>query len=81
MEIECVRLSLGFCTLTPPHWGELDNSTTCEAKLLLKTLLLRPPLVVLAGDVGTGKSEIAETIGDAVARQEKIDVSLLSPPI
>ena len=39
-------------------------------------VLYRPPLVVLAGDVGTGKSEIAETIGDAVARQEKIDVTL-----
>jgi hypothetical protein len=32
--------------------------------------------VVLAGDVGSGKSELAETIGDAVARQEKIDITL-----
>ncbi len=47
-----------------------------RAKLLLKTLLHRPPLVVLAGDVGTGKSELAETIGDSVARQEGIEVSL-----
>ena len=36
----------------------------------------RPPLVVLAGDVGAGKSELAETIGDAVARQESIDITL-----
>jgi AAA+ superfamily predicted ATPase len=43
---------------------------------LLNTVLRRPPLVVLAGDVGSGKSELAETIGDAVARQEKIDVTL-----
>lgn len=42
----------------------------------LNTVLRRPPLVVLAGDVGSGKSELAETIGDAVARQEKIDVTL-----
>jgi AAA+ superfamily predicted ATPase len=47
------------------------------ARQSLKTLLERPPLVVLAGDVGAGKSELAETIGDAVARQEKIDVTLL----
>lgn len=40
-------------------------------------ILRRPPLVVLAGDVGSGKSELAYTIGDAVARQEKIDVTLL----
>ena len=38
-----------------------------------ETVLRRPPLVVLAGDVGSGKTELAETIGDAVARQEKID--------
>ncbi len=43
---------------------------------LLNTVLRRPPLVVLAGDVGSGKSELAETIGDAVARQEKIEIIL-----
>lgn len=47
-----------------------------EAKNLLDLVLRRPPLVVLAGDVGSGKSELAETIGDAVARQEKIDITL-----
>ena len=44
---------------------------------LLDTVLRRPPLVVLAGDVGSGKTELAETIGDAVARQEKIGITLL----
>lgn len=44
---------------------------------LLKTITRRPPLVVLAGDVGSGKTELAETIGDAVARQECIDITLL----
>ena len=46
------------------------------AKGLLKHVLRRPPLVVLAGDVGSGKTELAETIGDAVARQEKIEITL-----
>lgn len=46
------------------------------ADALLNTVLRRPPLVVLAGDVGSGKTELAETIGDAVARQEGIDVTL-----
>jgi AAA+ superfamily predicted ATPase len=32
--------------------------------------------VILAGDVGTGKTELAETVGDAVARQEDIAVTL-----
>lgn len=47
------------------------------AMALLDTVLRRPPLVVLAGDVGSGKTELAETVGDAVARQEKIDITLL----
>lgn len=47
------------------------------AATLLDTVLRRPPLVVLAGDVGSGKTELAETISDAVARQDKIDITLL----
>ena len=46
------------------------------ADSVLRTVLARPPLVVLAGDVGSGKSALAETIGDAVARQENIEVTL-----
>jgi AAA+ superfamily predicted ATPase len=47
-----------------------------KAAAVLQTILRRPPLVVLAGDVGAGKSELAETIGDAVARQEHIEITL-----
>lgn len=47
-----------------------------EATGLLDTVLRRPPLVILAGDVGSGKTELAETIGDAVARQEGIEITL-----
>jgi AAA+ superfamily predicted ATPase len=43
---------------------------------ILRSVLRRPPLVVLAGDVGAGKSELAETIGNAVARQEDIEITL-----
>lgn len=48
-----------------------------EASGLLEAVLRRPPLIVLAGDVGSGKTELAETIGDKVARQEDIDITLL----
>ncbi len=48
-----------------------------NAKTSLDYVLKRPPLIVLAGDVGSGKSELAYTIGDAVARQEKIEITLL----
>jgi SpoVK/Ycf46/Vps4 family AAA+-type ATPase len=36
----------------------------------------RPPLFIFAGDVGTGKTILAETFGDAVARQANIGVTL-----
>lgn len=54
-------------------WAKKYHSAAND---ILTTVLRRPPLVVLAGDVGTGKSELAETIGDAVARRERIDVAL-----
>lgn len=48
-----------------------------DAKMVTDMVLRRPPLVVFAGDVGSGKSELANTIGDAVARQERIQITLL----
>ena len=38
----------------------------------------RPPLFIFAGDVGTGKTALAETFGDAVARESHIGVTLYS---
>ena len=46
-------------------------------RTLVEAVLRRPPLIILAGEVGSGKTELAETIGDTVARQEKIDITLL----
>ena len=47
-----------------------------SSKKIINTLLLRPPLVILAGDVGCGKTELAETVGDQVARRENISITL-----
>lgn len=55
------------------NWAREHQS---GAEALIDSVLRRPPLVVLAGDVGSGKTELAETIGDAVARQEKIEITL-----
>ena len=55
-------------------WGEEHHP---GAGMLIDTVLLRPPLVILVGDVGSGKTELAETIGHAVAQQEMIEVVLL----
>lgn len=43
----------------------------------ISVALRRPPLVILAGDVGTGKTEISETIGDNIARINDINIKLL----
>ncbi|HET9810065.1 MAG TPA: ATP-binding protein [Sphingomicrobium sp.] len=56
------------------RWGEEHHP---GAELLIDSVLQRPPLVILGGDVGSGKTELAETIGDSVARQEGIEVDLL----
>lgn len=46
------------------------------APALVNFLERRPPLVILSGDVGTGKTELAETVGDSVSRQEDTEVTL-----
>jgi AAA+ superfamily predicted ATPase len=56
------------------RWMEKNHP---QASNLLNSITRRPPLVILAGDVGSGKTELAETIGDAVARQENVDITLL----
>ena len=63
--------------VNPGGLTEWANRHHPGAAALLDTVLRRPPLVVLAGDVGSGKTELAETIGDAVARQERIEITLL----
>ena len=78
LEYQKARLTKILSLLVNPsgieEWAKKHHK---EASKVVNLVLKRPPLVVLEGDVGSGKSELATTIGDAVARQEKIDVSLL----
>lgn len=57
----------------PRDWARKHHR---DADVLLEYVERRPPLVILAGDVGTGKTELAETVGDGVARQENISLTL-----
>jgi SpoVK/Ycf46/Vps4 family AAA+-type ATPase len=43
---------------------------------LVKVFQRRPPLFILSGDVGTGKTAFAESFADQVARQENIEITL-----
>ncbi len=62
--------------VNPAGVGEWADEFHPGAKDAVIAALGMPPLVVLAGDVGTGKTALAEFIGDEVARQEDIDITL-----
>lgn len=55
------------------EWSVKHHKTVLRAVQLLTD---RTPLLVFAGDVGTGKTALAETFGDDVARRAGIDVLL-----
>jgi AAA+ superfamily predicted ATPase len=55
------------------------NQKHHKGKLALAaTVKSRPPLFLFGGDVGTGKTELAETFGDAVARACNLSVKVYS---
>jgi AAA+ superfamily predicted ATPase len=45
---------------------------------IVDLFLDRPPLFIFEGDVGTGKTALAETFGDAIARDARVGVTLYS---
>lgn len=56
-------------------WSEQFHRTRLA---LLKYVANRPPLFIFEGDVGTGKTALAKSFGDAIARKHKISVQLCS---
>jgi AAA+ superfamily predicted ATPase len=57
------------------QWSERQHGAVLRAAT---EVAARTPLIVLAGDVGTGKTELAETFADAVARSLRIEMALYS---
>lgn len=64
--------------LQPSSLEDWSQSYFKQSLPALRYFQRRPPLFILAGDVGTGKTELAETFGDAVAREAKIPILLHS---
>jgi SpoVK/Ycf46/Vps4 family AAA+-type ATPase len=56
-------------------WSERHHKSVIRAARELAT---RPPLIILAGDIGTGKTELAETFIDAVTRNMHVEGTLYS---
>jgi SpoVK/Ycf46/Vps4 family AAA+-type ATPase len=57
------------------NWLERHHAGAASIALSFKE---RAPLLIFAGDVGTGKTVLAETLGDAIARTMNIGVTLYS---
>lgn len=71
------RLEKGLRLVLDPHAVDKWSKRHHDKRLAIAGYFRhRPPLFLLAGDVGTGKTALAETIGDRVARHEDITVTL-----
>jgi AAA+ superfamily predicted ATPase len=71
------RLIKEIRLLLNPHlleeWSERHHKSPVG---LLEHFQNRPPFFIFGGDIGTGKTSLAESLGDPLARQEKIPVTL-----
>jgi AAA+ superfamily predicted ATPase len=63
-------------TLNPEGLRSWARRYKLEGTGLMETFARRPHLIIFAGDVGTGKSALAETFGDAAARRMGLPVTL-----
>jgi AAA+ superfamily predicted ATPase len=72
------RLAKGIRLILDPDsvstWSKKHHGG--EVLPIVKVFRDRPPLFILAGDVGTGKTALAESIGDQVYRDIEIPVTL-----
>lgn len=62
--------------LFPARFERWKVSHHPSASLIFNYVKNRYPLVIIAGDVGTGKTELSETIGSRVAREGKLEITL-----
>ncbi|MCY4596359.1 MAG: ATP-binding protein [Bryobacterales bacterium] len=67
------QLSICFDLTSLSRWWERYHGLDYA---LLAHVLHRPNLVILFGDVGTGKTALAESVGDVLARRHRIPVTL-----
>lgn len=58
------------------QWSTKHHGSTLDA---VRAVEERTPLIVLAGDVGTGKTELAESVGDPIARSLNLSMLTLYP--
>jgi AAA+ superfamily predicted ATPase len=62
--------------IAPEELRDWAESNYPQSESIINTVLSRPPLIIISGDVGTGKTELATTIGANVSRLSKKPISL-----
>ncbi len=60
--------------LDPEVLGQWSTKHYRKKVSLIGLLERRPPLFIIAGDVGTGKTEVAETFGSRVAQDQRVTI-------
>ena len=55
-------------------WAQFHHGGSIQLSGVVRD---RPPLFIFGGDVGTGKTSLAETFGDHLARSERLSVRLM----
>jgi SpoVK/Ycf46/Vps4 family AAA+-type ATPase len=56
------------------EWSQSQHGSTLPCVRMFQE---RPPLILFSGDVGTGKTTLANSFGDPIARSERIKVTVL----
>jgi AAA+ superfamily predicted ATPase len=62
--------------LAPELLQEWSTKHYREILPIVSAFQSQPPMFIFAGDVGTGKTALAETFGDAIARQDNVPITL-----
>lgn len=62
--------------LFPGHLEQWRRKRHPNAHAIFGYAKSKHPLIIIAGDVGTGKTELSETIGSKVARNCKLEITL-----
>jgi len=62
--------------LDPRLLQEWQKKHHPEAQQLIRVVKGRPPLFIFEGDVGTGKTALAKSFGDPIARQYDVPITL-----
>jgi SpoVK/Ycf46/Vps4 family AAA+-type ATPase len=75
-DLKSLLIKEGSLLLNPrllEDWSQKHHGALLPA---VSAFQRRPPLILFSGDVGTGKTTLADSFGDAIARNERIKITV-----